>query len=342
MASTGAGQTTNTFTGNPDNYVHDFKNQIAFQRGKADEQYGRYNAEYGNAQSYEQAYNDAFANRQGYGDFARAAEQEKGVGDARNTYQDSLRAIAATRQQMLSLPSMTNRNSNVRLSQAQQQAALGNQMNKYNATLASHAIANQTDASMYQQLLNEARTLAAGNYQSQQDALNAQMAQYQTAYNLANQSYANALNQENVLRDVYAKMYADEANHMQNEYQYWYGNLQDKWKQQEIAAQKYAADSAMRVQQYIQQKQDERNAAALAQAEADKKAREAAEAARRANSNARNTYATEYKAKNVGDWLATGGIVGDILEHGLNFFGGGNVGSYGRYGEGRGTTGSFW
>jgi hypothetical protein len=86
------------------------------------------------------------------------------------------------------------------------------------------------------------------------------MAQYQNAYNVANQSYSNALNQENLLRDAYAKMYQDEYQHMQNDYQYWYGNLQDKWKQQDIAAQKYAADSAMRVQQYLAKLQKEQQA----------------------------------------------------------------------------------
>lgn len=338
----GAGQTTNVFTGNPDNYSHDFQNQINNYTGKANEQYNQYNTDRSTAQNYENAYNEAFKNRAGYGDLLDQAEGKYGVDAAKNTYQDSLRAIAATNQAMSVLPSTTNANSNVVLSQAQRQAALGNQMNKYQNTLSSWQQQNATDQAALNIALQQASQRAAGDYQSQQDALTAQMNQYQNAYNIANQTYQNALSQENLLRDVYAKMYADEQAHMQNEYQYWYGNLQDKWKQQEIAAQRYAADAAMRVQQYIQQKQDERDAAAAAQAKADREARERAAAAAKANSNAKNTYATEYKAKNFGDWLSTGGIIGDIFEHGLNFFGGGNVGSYGRYGEGKGTKGSFW
>ena len=338
----GAGQTTHTFTGNPENYNHDFNAQIGDYSGKANEQYNRYNAEYNNAQNYENQYNDAFANRQSYGDLMNQAEGKYNVGNRQQAYEDSARAVAATRQAMLNLPSTTNRNSNVVLTQAQRNAALNNQLDKYNTTLASN-VQNQAVAQAdFQNALQQAMGLAAGNYQSQQDALAAQMNQYQNAYNIANQAYSNALNQENLLRDVYAKMYQDEYQHMQNDYQYWYGNLQDKWKQQEIAAQKYAADAAMRVQQFIQQKQDERDAAARAQAEADRKAREAAEAAKKANSNAKNTYATEYKAKDFGDWWNTGGILGDIWEHGLNFFGGGNVGSYGRYGESNGAHTSNW
>lgn len=338
----GAGKTTNVFTGNHDNYSHDFKNQINDYTGKANEQYSQYEADRSTAQNYENAYNEAFENRVGYGDLLDQAEGKYGVDAAKNTYQNSLRAIAATNQAMSALPSTTNANSNVVLSQAQRQAALGNQMSKYQNTLSSWQQQNATDQAALNIALQQAAQRAAGNYQSQQDALTAQMNQYQTAYNIANQTYQNALNQENLLRDVYSKMYADEQAHMQNEYQYWYGNLQDKWKQQEIAAQRYAADSAMRVQQYVQQKQDERDAAARAQAEADREARERAEAAARAASNAKNTYATKYEAKNFGDWLSTGGFIGDIFEHGLNFFGGGNVGSYGRYGEGKGTQGSPW
>jgi hypothetical protein len=256
----GAGQTTHTFTGNPDNYNHDFNAQIGDYKGKANEQYNKYNAEYGNAQNYEKQYNDAFANRQTYGDLMNQAENEKNVGDARQAYNDSARAVAATRQAMLNLPSNTNRNSNVVLTQAQRNAALGNQIDKYNTTLASNVAAQDVYHKAYQDVLGQAMNIAAGNYQSQQDALASRMAQYQNAYNVANQSYSNALNQENLLRDAYAKMYQDEYQHMQNDYQYWYGNLQDKWKQQDIAAQKYAADSAMRVQQYLAKLQKEQQA----------------------------------------------------------------------------------
>lgn len=257
----GAGQTTHTFTGNPENYNHDFNAQIGDYSGKANEQYNRYNAEYNNAQNYENQYNDAFANRQNYGDLMNQAEEKYNVGNRQQSYEDSARAVAATRQAMLNLPSTTNRNSNVVLTQAQRNAALGNQLDKYNTALASN-VQNQAVAQTdFQNALQQAMGLAAGNYQSQQDALAAQMAQYQNAYNVANQAYSNALNQENLLRDVYAKMYQDEYQHMQNDYQYWYGNLQDKWKQQELAAQKYAADSALRVQQFMEQarKQQEAN-----------------------------------------------------------------------------------
>ena len=299
----GAGQTTNVFTGNHDDYNHDFNAQIDNYTGKANEQYNQYNAQYNNAQNYENQYNDAFANRQTYGDLMNQAEGKYNVGNHQQSYEDSARAVAATQQAMLALPSTTNRNSNTVLTQAQRNAALNNQMNKYNTTLASN-VQNQSVAQTdFQNALSQAMNLAAGNYQSQQDALAAQMNQYQNAYNVANQAYANALNQENLLRDVYAKMYQDEYQHMQNDYQYWYGDLQDKWKQQEIAAQKYAADAGLRVQQYLQNlaKQNEKkyknwdfgNGYSLQE-----------------NANGEATYLRNGKAISAGDFLENTGANG--------------------------------
>ena len=253
----GAGQTTYKFTGNPDDYSHDFQNQISDYTNKANQQYDQYQSGLGNAQNYENAYNEAFDNRVSYGDLMNAAENQYGVGDAKNQYQNSLQAVAATNQAMNALPSTTNANSGVVLTQAQRNAALGNQMSKYQNTLSALQQQNAVDQSALSIAMQQAANLAAGNYQSQQDALTAQMAQYQYAYDLANQAYQQALSQESLKRDVYSQMYADEAQHMQNEYNYWYGNLQDKWKQQEIAAQRYAADAQLRVSQYLQKKQEE-------------------------------------------------------------------------------------
>ena len=253
----GSGQTTHTFTGDTANYSHDFQNQIGNQNTKVNDQYNQYNADRGTAQNYENAYNDAFNNRQAYGDYMSEAENKYGVDAASNAYQDSLRAIAATNQAMNTLPSTINGTSNVVLNQAQRNAALGNQMAKYQNTLSSWQQQNAVDQAAYNMAAQRAAQLAAGNYQSQQDALNAQMAQYQNAYANAQQTYQQAVAEQNILRNIYNQMYEDEYRHNQQEYQYWYGNLQDKWKQQEIAAQKYAADAGLRVQQYLQQLQKE-------------------------------------------------------------------------------------
>lgn len=248
----GSGQTTHTFTGDSANYSHDFQNQIGDYTNKANEQYNQYNADKASAAQREAAYDDAFKNQTSYSDLMTQAENRYGVNDANSAYQNSLRAVAATNQAMSALPSTINANSGVVLNQAQRNAALGNQMAKYQNTLSSWQQQNAVDQSALNTALQRAGVLAQGNYSQEQQNIANALNIYQTALANAQQTYQQALGQENLLRDVYAKMYQDEYNHNQMDYNYWYGNLQDKWKQQEVEAQKYAADAAMRVQQYLQ------------------------------------------------------------------------------------------
>ena len=74
---------------------------------------------------------------------------------------------------------------------------------------------------------------------------------YQTALQNAAQTYNQAIQEQNILRNIYSQMYNDEYQHQQQDYNYWYANLQDKWKQQELEAEKYKADAEMRVQQFL-------------------------------------------------------------------------------------------
>lgn len=257
----GAGQTTHSFTGDEANYSHDFQNQIAGQNDKVSGQYSQYATDKASAAQREAAYDEAFKNQTAYNDLMAQAEGKYGVEDAKNTYQKSLQAIAATNQAMNALPSAINSNSNVVLSQAQRNAALGNQMNKYQNTLSSWQQANAVDQSALNTALQQASQLAQGNYAQQQQNIANSMNMYQTALQNAAQTYNQALQEQNILRNIYSQMYNDEYQHNQQDYNYWYANLQDKWKQQELEAQKYAADAGMRVQQYLRnlQEQDKAN-----------------------------------------------------------------------------------
>lgn len=257
----GAGQTTHSFTGNEANYSHDFQNQIAGQNEKVSGQYSQYAEDKASAAQREADYDEAFKNQTAYNDLMSQAEGKYGVEDAKNTYQKSLQAIAATNQAMNALPSTINSNSNVVLNQAQRNAALGNQMSKYQNTLSSWQQANAVDQSALNTALQQASQLAQGNYAQQQQNIANSMSMYQTALQNAAQTYNQALEEQNILRNIYAQMYNDEYQHQQQDYNYWYANLQDKWKQQELAAQRYAADAGMRVQQYLRnlQEQDKAN-----------------------------------------------------------------------------------
>lgn len=247
----GAGQTTHSFTGDEANYSHDFQNQIAGQNEKVSGQYSQYATDKASAAQREAAYDEAFKNQTAYNDLMAQAEGKYGVEDAKNTYQKSLQAIAATNQAMNALPSTINSNSNVVLSQAQRNAALGNQMNKYQNTLSSWQQANAVDQSALNTALQQSQNLADRNLAQQQQNIANNMNMYQTALQNAAQTYNQALQEQNILRNIYSQMYEDEYQHNQQDYNYWYANLQDKWKQQELEAQKYAADADMRVQQFL-------------------------------------------------------------------------------------------
>ena len=257
----GAGQTTHSFTGDEANYSHDFQNQIAGQNEKVSGQYSQYATDRASAAQREAAYDEAFKNQTAYNDLMAQAEGRYGVENAKNTYQDSLRAIAATNQAMSALPSAVNANSNVVLNQSQRNAALGNQMGKYQNTLSSWQQQNAVDQSALNMAMQQAGQLAQGNYAQQQQNIANSMGMYQTALQNAAQTYNQALEEQNILRNIYAQMYEDEYRHQQQDYNYWYANLQDKWKQDELAAQRYAADAGMRVQQYLRnlQEQDKAN-----------------------------------------------------------------------------------
>ena len=88
-------------------------------------------------------------------------------------------------------------------------------------------------------------------------------------------------------------------------------------------------------EQYLMDKDKAETAKAEAAAKAQQEAAKAAkEAEDRAKANPyKNTYTTNYAAKNPLEWLATGGPAADVFEHGLNWLTGSNVGSYGRYGR---------
>ena len=247
----GAGQTTHSFTGDEANYSHDFQNQIAGQNDKVSGQYSQYATDRASAAQREAAYDEAFKNQTAYNDLMAQAEGKYGVEDAKNTYQKSLQAIAATNQAMNALPSTINSNSNVVLSQAQRNAALGNQMNKYQNTLSSWQQANAVDQSALNTALQQSQNLADRNLAQQQQNISNSMNMYQTALQNAAQTYNQAIEEQNILRNIYAQMYNDEYQHQQQDYNYWYANLQDKWKQQEIEAEKYAADAGMRLQQFL-------------------------------------------------------------------------------------------
>ena len=245
---------------------HNFIDQINEQKEKVTGKEGEYSTQQGQLGEARNAYNDAYKNQQNYSDLYGQAKNEEGVEDARNQYQKSLASVNATQSAMNNLPSSINAGSNVVLNASQRNAALGNQMTKFQNTLDYQTRQNAGDLSQYQNALASAQDLAKTNMSQEQAKVAQTMQNYQSQMEYANNLYNQLLQERQIMRSIYGDMYEDEYRHMQRELEIWADNLQaetSRYAQDQetarnnakIAADKYAADAGLRLQQYLQQQQ---------------------------------------------------------------------------------------
>ena len=250
---------------------HNFIDQINAQQNEINEQKNRYNAQYGNVGKYQNEYDTAYKNQQNYSDLYRNAKGEEGVDDARAQYQKSLASVNATNSAMNNLPSSINAGSNVVLNASQRNAALGNQMTKFQNTLDYQTRQNAGDLSQYQTALSAAQDLAKTNMGDQQARVSQAMANLQSNMDMANNLYNQLIQERQIMRSIYGDMYEDEYRHMQQELEAWAQNLQaetQRYAQEQetarnnakIAAERYAADAGLRLQQYLQQQEEAKQA----------------------------------------------------------------------------------
>lgn len=245
---------------------HDFINQISEQKGKIAGKEGEYATQQGELGSARDAYKQAYQNQQNYSDLYRSAKGEEGVDDAKAQYQKSLASVNATNSAMNNLPSSINAGSNVVLNASQRNAALGNQMTKYQNTLDYQTRQNAGDRDMYQTALGAAQDLAKQNAAIQRQDTQIALQDYQKQMDYANNLYNQLLQERSLMRQIYGDMYEDEYRHMQQEIEAWAQNLNaetQRYAQDQetarnnakIAADKYAADAGLRLQQYLQQQE---------------------------------------------------------------------------------------
>ena len=97
------------------------------------------------------------------------------------------------------------------------------------------------------------------------------MQNYQAQMDYANNLYNQLLQERQIMRSIYGDMYEDEYRHMQQEIEAWIQNLNaetQRYAQDQatarnnatIAANKYAADAGLRLQQYLQQQEEAKQA----------------------------------------------------------------------------------
>lgn len=232
---------------------HNFIDQINEQGTKVA---GKEN-EYSNQQNVlggaRNTYEDAYKNQQAYSDLYGQAKTSEGVDDAKAQYQKSLASVNATQSAMNNLPSTINAGSNVVLNATQRNAALGNQMNKFQNTLDYQTRQNAGDLSQYQTALASAQDLAKNTMGQEQAKVAQTMQNYQSQMDYANALYNQLLNERQIMRSIYGDMYEDEYRHMQQEIEAWAQNLQaetSRYAQDQetarnnarLAAEKEAAD----------------------------------------------------------------------------------------------------
>ena len=232
---------------------HNFIDRINEQKGNISGEEAKYNNQYGKLEGLQNAYDEAYKGQQNYSDLYNQAKMSEGVNDAKSQYQKSLASVNATNSAMNNLPSSINAGSNVVLTAAQRNAALGNQMAKYQNTLDYWTRQNANDSNAYQAALTSARE-TAGQTMGQEQARVAQaMTNLQTNMDMANKLYDQVSRERNLMYQIYGQMYDDEYRHMQEEIEAWANNLQaetQRYAQDQetarnnakIAAQNYATD----------------------------------------------------------------------------------------------------
>ena len=232
---------------------HNFIDQINEQKDVISGKQGEYNTQQGQLGEARTAYGDAYKNQQNYSDLYNQAKGTEGVEDARSQYQKSLASVNATQSAMNNLPSSINAGSNVVLNASQRNAALGNQMARFQNTLDYQTRQNAGDLSQYQAALASAQDLAKTNMGQEQAKVSQAMNNYQAQMEYANNLYNQIIQERQIMRSIYGNMYDDEYRHMQEEIEAWAKNLQaetERYAQDQatarnnatIAAQNYATD----------------------------------------------------------------------------------------------------
>lgn len=250
---------------------HNFIDQINEQKGKISSKEGEYSAQQNELGNARNAYQDAYKNQQNYSDLYNQAKGSEGVDDAKAQYQKSLNAVNATNAAMNTLPSAINAGSNVVLNASQRNAALGKQMAQYQTSLDHWTSQNAQDNSAYQTALASAQDLAGRNMSQEQARVAQAMTDYQSQMDYANKLYNDLIQERQTMRTIYGQMYDDEYRHMQQELEAWIQNLQEEGNRyaqdQEtarnnarLAAEKYASDAGLRLQQYLQQQEEAKQA----------------------------------------------------------------------------------
>lgn len=236
----------------------DFGNRISEAQGNVNTSKNTYNQYAQQAGQAGTKFNDAFDNRQGYGDiYGQARDQYYNTDEinaARDTYQNARGAVDQLNTTINKMPeSIRQQYGGTGLTEAQRQRALSDQYsqnaNTYNMLNTNYSNASADYNDLANRAMQEVFNVAGGNYQSQEDALNSLQGAWNTLLSQRNTAYGQNQTDRGLLAEQYG---ARDQNTMFNqELDY------KRWAEQQANA-RAAADraSAMDLQKYLTASQE--------------------------------------------------------------------------------------
>lgn len=242
----------------------DFGQRISDATSTKDTSYGTYNKYAGEADSAKGAYDTSFDTRQNYGDIYDTARDKymntdeiNAAKGANTAARDAINQVTTT---LNKLPeSIRQQYGGTGLTEAQRQRAMqdqsANMANTYNYANTNFANTSADYQALLNQALSETQNVAGGNYQSQEDALNALQNNWATLLNQRNTAYGQYQTDQSALANVFGARDAYTQNEEQMALTRW---------QEEQANARAAADRAnqFNLQKYLT---DQQTAAATAQ-----------------------------------------------------------------------------
>jgi len=218
------------------------------------------NASYDTYNQYQQQanqagtdYDTAFNNRQNYGDIYDAASDKylntDEINADKTAYTNARNAVDQVNTTINKLPqSIAQQYGGTGLTEAQRERAMSDQYSNLSNT-ANYLGTNYTNASTdyntaMQNALNQVNTVAAGNYQGQQDSLSALQSAWATLLGQSNSSYNNYQNDLSSLYGIQQNSAADQLARDQL--------AEQKWeKEQDIAQAAADRQSNYNLQSYL-------------------------------------------------------------------------------------------
>lgn len=237
----------------------DYSQRINDAQGASNTSMSTYNQYAQQAGAAGTKYNDAFDGRQGYGDIYGDARDKymntDEINAARGTYQGARDAVDQMNTTINKLPeSIRQQYGGTGLTEAQRARAMGDQYaqnsNTFNMLNTNYQNASTDYNDLASRAMQEVQNVAGGNYQSQEDGLNALQSAWNTLLGQSSTAYSQNQTDRGLLADQYGAR--DNYNLTQQQMEL------ERWKEQQANA-RAAADrsSSFGLQKYLLDRQAE-------------------------------------------------------------------------------------